>query len=270
MTPTTRNYYLNQTCPEGSTLYYSLLKTPIEQREAIIFIYAFYNAIYHILFNCTDITIAQTKLKWWKEQVEKMYQQQSDHPITQALQPFIMLYKLPKNYFLEIIAGFETYLNTPIFPSQQEVYHHICHTAGARELLINHVLGNFNEETIRPTYQVTAGLELTQQIATLNYITAHGHCFFDEYALGENQLTRESFIALKTTDDIRALLKQKISLIKNYLEQVENLPKQLKIRAKIAEKLVSKIEKKYYQVLEKNIDILPLSKLWIALTNKKP
>lgn len=260
---TSQSYYYQQTCPVGSDLYYSLRKLTTEKREAIVFIVAFYNAIYHILFNCSDMTIAHTKLRWWKDQVEKMYCQQADHPIAQALQKFLMIYNLPKKYFLETIIGMETYLNTPLFPSQQEVYHHLCHTAGARELLINQVMGNYNEDIIRLTYQVTAGLELTQQISRLRYLTVHGHCFFDEYSLGEHQLTAQSFIVLKTTENIRLLLKQKVELARQYLKQANTLSQPFQLRAKFALALLNKIEKKQYQVLEQEVQLVPLYKFYL-------
>lgn len=222
-----KKHYLEQTCPTGSTLYYSLLYQPNEKREAMILIEAFYEAIVSII-KISELSVAQAKLQWWHEEINRMFLQQAEHPISKSLQPYMKMFSLNKNYFLAIINGVLDYLaNTPS-QDDQAAYLFYCQTAGSRELLKTSMIEKINPSQIKSIYQSTAGISIIEDF----------------------QLAKQLF-------------KKPLDNAEKFLEN-ENLPQPLCIRADIALAILRKMRKHQ----GKSVDILPLKKLFIAWKNK--
>jgi 15-cis-phytoene synthase len=109
MTP--QAYCRQQAAQSGSSFYYSFLFLPIEQREAIIALYAFCRAVDDVVDNATDIQIATTTLKWWRDEIERMFAHNpanpATHPICLALYQPALQYNLTLEELHAVIAGME-------------------------------------------------------------------------------------------------------------------------------------------------------------------
>ncbi|MAZ77354.1 MAG: hypothetical protein CMF39_01580 [Legionellaceae bacterium] len=222
-----KKHYLQKTCPTGSTLYYSLLYQSSEKREAMILIEAFYQAIISII-KISELSVAQAKLQWWREEINRMFVQQGEHPISKSLQTHLKTFNLSKNYFLEITNGVLHYLaNTPSH-DDQSAYQFYCQTAGSRELLKASMIEKINPSQIKVIYQSTAGISIIEDF----------------------QLAKQLF--KKPLDSAEKFLQNK------------HLPQPLCIRADIALAILRKMRKHQ----GKSVDILPLRKLFIAWKNK--
>jgi 15-cis-phytoene synthase len=100
--------YCQEKCAaSGSSFYYSFLFLPPERRQAIMALYAFCREVDDIVDECTDISIASTKLVWWRMEVERIAEKQATHPVGLALQAVAPGINLPKEQLLEIIDGME-------------------------------------------------------------------------------------------------------------------------------------------------------------------
>ena len=65
----------------GSSFYYSFLFLPIERRRAIMALYAFCREVDDVVDECHDISIASTKLTWWRQEIERVASGQPTHPV---------------------------------------------------------------------------------------------------------------------------------------------------------------------------------------------
>ena len=70
MTP---DQYCQEKCAaSGSSFYYSFLFLPVERRRAIMALYAFCREVDDVVDECQDISIASTKLAWWRQEIERV------------------------------------------------------------------------------------------------------------------------------------------------------------------------------------------------------
>ncbi|MEY3743940.1 MAG: hypothetical protein RLZZ541_995, partial [Pseudomonadota bacterium] len=82
MTP--QQYCEQKTAQSGSSFYYSFMFLAKPQREAITALYAFCREVDDIADECTELHIAQTKLHWWRLEIENLYQGKPQHPVSKA------------------------------------------------------------------------------------------------------------------------------------------------------------------------------------------
>ena len=68
MTPD--QYCQEKAIQSGSSFYYSFLYLPLEKRRAITALYAFCREVDDVVDECTDASVARTKLAWWRQEVD--------------------------------------------------------------------------------------------------------------------------------------------------------------------------------------------------------
>ena len=70
---TTMDYCRDQATPAGSDLYYSIVFHSPAHKRLLNSLFAFQNELEKIVYNYTDPGIAQIKLQWWREEIERLY-----------------------------------------------------------------------------------------------------------------------------------------------------------------------------------------------------
>ena len=88
MTPD--EYCQQKAAASGSSFYYAFLFLPPERRRAITAVYAYCREVDDIVDAVIDPAVAQAKLTWWRGQVEALFRGDPNHPVTRALQPFVV------------------------------------------------------------------------------------------------------------------------------------------------------------------------------------
>jgi phytoene synthase len=228
--PTIRNlmintYYETKAAPPGSSLYYSVLFSPPEQRQAIIAIYAFYQEISNIIDSCSDLQVAQTKLEWWKTEIIRLFDGEPRHPITKALLPIIHSFQIP----LEILHSLIDH------PDAEHV----------TKLIALYIPGG--HQTALASYVQ----DLAQAMQLMDYII-HFQKFSNPFSMGD--LTQHTQLAQKHyQNSLNALPAE---LRHTQLSQI--------IFAELQLKLLEEIRKDGFNVLTHKIQLTPLRKLWTA------
>ena len=74
-------YCQDKAAKSGSSFYYSFLFLPAERRQAITALYAFCREVDDVVDECHDLSLAQTKLEWWRQEVARIYDGQPTHPV---------------------------------------------------------------------------------------------------------------------------------------------------------------------------------------------
>src|SRR5574343_625107 len=103
MTPD--QYCQDKCAASGSSVYYRCLLLPAERLQAIMALYAFCREVDDVVDECQDISLASTKLTWWRQEIERVASGQPQHPVGQALKALEGSFHLPKEQLLEIIDG---------------------------------------------------------------------------------------------------------------------------------------------------------------------
>src|SRR5690606_31237239 len=100
-------YCQQKAAQSGSSFYYSFLFLPPERRRPIISPYALCREVDDTVDECTDVSVARTKLVWWRKEMSAMYEGTPTHPVSRALQPHLEPYSLKLEHLLAIVDGME-------------------------------------------------------------------------------------------------------------------------------------------------------------------
>ena len=102
---TPQQFVQQRTAASGSSFYYAFLFLPSEQRAAITAFYAFCREIDDVVDEVHEVSVAAAKLAWWRSEVHQAFAGQPSHPITQALMPFALRFKIQAEQLLAVIEG---------------------------------------------------------------------------------------------------------------------------------------------------------------------
>ncbi|WP_455380866.1 squalene/phytoene synthase family protein [Acidihalobacter prosperus] len=270
MTP--EEYCRQKSAYTGSNLYYSTLFTHNEAKQALIALHALKCELNEINKNGTSVDIARTKLNWWREEIERLYNSNPTHPVSRALSHPIHQFNLRQDHFREMIAGAEMNLNYDSYPSFTELSFYCYRTAGVVELLIAGVLGYKNPKTEKYASDLGHALALTSIVRNVRKHAIRGYIYIPLDELEEFNVSPEELQNGHTEKKMRNLFAFQINRAQEYYQQaLASLPEEDRgnqqsslIRAALYQKLLDEIERDSYRVLEHRIFLTPIRKLWIA------
>jgi 15-cis-phytoene synthase len=220
---------IKNAAPAGSTLYYSLLFSPPEQRQAIATIHTFYQEISTVIETCSDPQVAATKLQWWHTEIIRTFEGQARHPITQALAPIIQAFQLP-------IEALQSLIDHP------DAEH-------LTKLIALYIPGG-NQKALAPYVQDLAlSMQLMDYIIQFRRFSKLGLVPFPQAELEQEAQQAQTYYQ-------NALKILPAELRHTQLSQI--------IFAELQLKLLEEIRKDKFNVLTHQISLTPLRTLWTA------
>ena len=82
-------YCAENAAASGSSFYYAFLFLPLERRRAITAVYAYCREVDDIVDEVSDPAVAQAKLAWWAQEIERLFSGSAQHPVALALAPHL-------------------------------------------------------------------------------------------------------------------------------------------------------------------------------------
>ncbi len=270
MTP--EQYCQQKAANSGSSFYYSFMFLPAEKRKAITALYAFCREVDDIVDDCTDSAIAESKLNWWRQEVERMYRGNAEHPVSKSLYAALGQFDLHQEYFNEIIDG----MHMDLHISQYKSFHDLslyCHrAAGVVGLLAAEIFGSSHRDTMKFAENLGTAMQLTNIIRDVREDAYRGRVYLPQEDLETFKVQSTDLHLVKTTDAVKNLLAFQVDRAQEYYTKAFSLlPKQDRynqlssmIMAEIYKQLLDEIRNDGYQVMEHRIKLTPIRKLWIA------
>ena len=71
----------NDSTPVGSTAYYSIRYCSSELQDTLAGIYAFHRTLRAIPVECSEDTVALSKLNWWREELDRLFDNNSQYSL---------------------------------------------------------------------------------------------------------------------------------------------------------------------------------------------
>ncbi len=273
MTPS--EYCQEKAAKSGSSFYYAFLFLPPERRLAITALYAFCREVDDVVDECTDTSIARIKLAWWRTQVETMYQGKAEHPVTQALTPWLTPFQITRERLLAIIDGMEMDLDQTRYLDWPALEKYCWHVAGVVGELSVGIFGAQSPAILQYASKLGIAFQLTNIIRDVGDDARRGRIYLpisDLQTFGVraadilNSQYSEKFDALMAFEGTRARAL--------YREAIEALPANEHraqrpglMMAAIYYALLNEIEHENWQVLHQRISLTPVRKLWLAWKN---
>ena len=262
----------------GSSFYYSFLFLTAKQREAMIALYAFCREIDDIVdapyYKNNDSSIAQTKLNWWRNEVQNIYTHKASHPIAIAISKCLENYNFKQGYFLDIINGMEMDLFHNGFETMDDLKTYCYHVAGAVGLLTIEITGyaDQNRKKIQ-NYAKDLGtaLQLINILRDVKEDYQRERIYIPKQEMTKFNVTTDMF---STQNNVKTLalynhLSHQIDYyyqqaIANLTDEDRYQQKTALIMANIYLAIFNKIKQQNYPVTLQRISIHPIHKLWIA------
>lgn len=270
-----QQYCQNKAIKSGSSFYYSFLFLTQKKKVAITTVYAFCREIDDIVDECTNKDIAALKLKWWEEEIEKIFNgTEGSHPISKAIKRVLDIFPLKKHLFLEIIQGMHMDLKYQGYQTFEDLKLY-CHcVASAVGLLVAEIFGYTNIQTLEYARNLGLALQMINIIRDIGEDAMRGRIYLPEEDLIKFNIDATSLLQGKynNKENFIQLMQLQAQRARDfYATALKSLPNEDRsnqkagiIMAKIYLALLNKIEKSNFDVLTKKISLTPITKLWLA------
>lgn len=271
MTP--EEYCQQKAAPPGSSLYYALHFTAPAKRSALAAVYAYQREVAEVVHSVSEPAVARVKLQWWREELQRAFSGQPQHPIAQALQQeAIGRHQLAHEYFEQIIEGAEMDLEYGAYPSFKELSLYCHRMGGSVTQLAVDVCGYEDRQTVHYAHDLGMGLQLTALLRNVRRDVDAGRIYLPEDEMRQTGVSREDLYQRQTPERVRALFSLQAERIRAFFAQaLEKLPAQDRaaqrpgvILAHLNLAWLDEMEREGFPLLERSFRLTPIRKLWIA------
>ncbi|CAH9019549.1 squalene/phytoene synthase family protein [Candidatus Nitrosacidococcus sp. I8] len=272
--------YLARVARPGTDLYYSLLFLSKERQEAATALYAYQREIINISLECSEISVAHTKLQWWREEIDRLFLGNPRHPITQSLVTATRQYQLSQPLFLSVIeaATRDLYLVQSLYPTLKALIYYCEGISGSISMLIAQICGYTHTETQKYANTLGVALHLYYLLRNTRQYADKGFLHIPQDQLMSFKVsTKDIFNGYNPTGQVN-LFTYQINLIHqyfkdslSYLNKGDYISQQIGlIQISLSLATLNAIKEDGYLLLEKKTSLTPLHKLWLAwLTSKR-
>ncbi|CAN6133693.1 ERG9 Phytoene/squalene synthetase [Methylophilaceae bacterium] len=217
MTP--EQYCQEKTAKSGSSFYYSFRFLPQSRRLAITALYAFCREVDDIADECTDLSVAKTKLNWWRSEIDRLYQNQPQHPVAKALLPAIQTYQLDAEHFMEIIDGMEMDLNFNRYQDFKQLQLYCYRVASVVGLLAAQIFGFNNRKTLKFAHDLGMAFQLTNIIRDVGEDARRNRIYLPLDELAKFGVSEDDLLASRESIAVKRLLDFQIERAESYYDK---------------------------------------------------
>lgn len=266
------DYCQNKAAPPGSSRYYSLMSLPEDKRRAVTALYAFCHEVQEIPVECQDPGVARTKLQWWRDEVQRLFEGRPRHPACQGLAAAAPDHRLAREHFVEIIDGVDMDVDRFSYPTFQDLALY-CHRVSSMSCLISaELLGIDDRQTLRYAHDLGTALQLTRIIRNIRRDGGRGRIYLPLDELNDYGVRPEDLMAGRGSDNARRLIEHQVRRAHGYFDAaLDNLPETDRygqrsgiVLAELRRATLREIEADGCRVWDRRIRLTPVRKLWIA------
>ena len=266
------DYCQDRAAKSGSSFYYSFMFLPPEQRQAITALYAFCREVDDVVDECHDVSLAQIKLEWWRQEVERIFAGTPTHPVGFALQDVLRRFKLPQEQLLEIIDGMAMDLSQTRYLDFKGLQLYCYRVASVVGLLSVEIFGYENRQTLKYAHDLGVALQLTNIIRDVGEDARRGRIYLPIEDLQRFGVLAKDILEARYSDAFRELMVFQAERAEQFYEQAfAQLPAGDRkaqrpglVMAAIYRTLLREIAADGFQVLDRRISLTPVRKVWIA------
>lgn len=217
MTP--EQYCQEKTAKSGSSFYYSFRFLPKSRRLAITALYAFCREVDDIADECTDIAVAKTKLNWWRSEIDRLYQNQPQHPVSKALLTAVHAHQLDAEHFMEIIDGMEMDLNFNRYQDFKQLQLYCYRVASVVGLLSAQIFGFNNRKTLKFAHDLGMAFQLTNIIRDVGEDARRNRIYLPLDELAKFGVSEDDLLASRESLAVKRLLDFQIERAESYYDK---------------------------------------------------
>jgi 15-cis-phytoene synthase len=270
MTPD--EYCQQKAAASGSSFYYSFLFLPQDKRRAITALYAFCREVDDIADEVQDVSVARTKLAWWRTEIANLFAGHPQHPVARALAPFVATFGIDPSRLNEIIDGMEmdlVYQRYPDFDSLKLYCHRVAGVVGQ---LSASIFGYTDKSTLEYAEALGIAFQLTNIIRDVGEDARRNRVYLPQDELARFGIATEDILQGRGGEAFACLMRFQAARAHSYydlafakLTSADRRDQRAGlIMSAIYRTLLNEIERDGFKVLDRRVALTPLRKLWIA------
>ena len=268
------DYCQDKAARSGSSFYYSFMFLPAERRQAITALYAFCREVDDVVDECHDLSLAQTKLEWWRQEVGRVYNGTPTHPVGLALKDVIKGFRLPQEQLLEIIDGMAMDLSQTRYLDFKGLQLYCYRVASVVGLLAAEIFGYQDRQTLKYAHDLGLAFQLTNIIRDVGEDARRGRIYLPIEDLQRFNVPAKDLLEARYSEQFRALMAFQAERAEKFYDQAfAQLPAVDRkaqrpglVMAAIYRTLLREIAADGFQVLDRRTSLTPLRKVWLAGT----
>ena len=268
------DYCQDKAARSGSSFYYSFMFLPAERRQAITALYAFCREVDDVVDECHDLSLAQTKLEWWRQEVGRVYNGTPAHPVGHALKDVIKGFRLPQEQLLEIIDGMAMDLSQTRYLDFKGLQLYCYRVASVVGLLAAEIFGYQDRQTLKYAHDLGLAFQLTNIIRDVGEDARRGRIYLPIEDLQRFNVPAKDLLEARYSEQFRALMAFQAERAEKFYDQAfAQLPAVDRkaqrpglVMAAIYRTLLREIARDGFMVLDRRTSLTPLRKVWLAGT----
>ncbi|TDN55706.1 farnesyl-diphosphate farnesyltransferase [Azoarcus indigens] len=266
------DYCQDKAAKSGSSFYYSFMFLPPERRQAITALYAFCREVDDVVDECKDVSLAQTKLQWWRQEVERVHGGEPTHPVGHALKDVGSRFSMPREQLLEIIDGMAMDLSQTRYLDFKGLQLYCYRVASVVGLLAAEIFGYKDRQTLKYAHDLGMAFQLTNIIRDVGEDARRGRIYLPIEDLQRFGVPAKDILEARYSDAFRELMQFQAQRAEQFYDQAfAQLPAGDRksqrpglIMAAIYRALLKEIAADGFRVLDRRTSLTPLRKVWLA------
>jgi phytoene synthase len=257
-----------------SSFYYAFSLLPPEKRDAMNTVYAFCRKTDDIVdedYETDDIKYE--RLRKWRTEFEKAIYGKSDYQLLNKVAYIKKKFNIPMEHFLELIIGMEMDLQRKRYLHFDDLIEYCYRVASTVGLMCIEIFGYKNHSTRDYAINLGLAMQLTNIIRDVGTDSESGRIYIPLKDLIQFNYSESDLLQKKYNSNFKALMTFEAERAKEYFHKAnqslyfEDKPALFPARAMqhIYSKLLQKIEKSEYDVLNKIIKVSKFEKAAISV-----
>jgi 15-cis-phytoene synthase len=255
----------------AKNFYYSFLLLPREQRDSMCAVYAF-------MRYCDDLSdepgASREPLERWRAALDRALAGQYDgHPTLPAFHDTVQRYKIPREYFHEMIDGVSSDLQPRRIQTFDELYRYCYQVASVVGLCTIHIFGFDSPAALPLAEKCGVAFQLTNILRDVREDSELGRIYLPAEDLGRFGVGAADLESGRRTPEFVEMMRFEAARARGYYRESQPLLGMVHKRSRsslwalieIYSRLLAKIEAADYDVLSRRIALSAVKKSWIVI-----
>ncbi len=254
----------------AKNFYYSFVLLPREQRNAMCAIYAF-------MRYCDDLSdepgATREPLERWRCALVDAFAGKFDaYPAWPAFHDTVERYRIPQEYFFQIIDGVMSDLEPRRLATFDELYRYCYQVASVVGMTTIHVFGFDSPDAVPLAEKCGVAFQLTNILRDIAEDAARGRIYLPAEDLERFSVSADDLAAGRRTDEFLRLMQFEAARARAYYTESAPLVELVHPRSRpalraliaIYSRLLERIQARNYDVFSERVALSPAEKCWIV------
>lgn len=206
-------------------LRYAVQFSPPPYRQRLRALCALYQEIREVLLECRDASVAETKLRWWEEEIDLMLDGKARHPVARAFQSHRLGTHLTGKLFVDIVDSARQDINPPSFAEFDSVRRYCNRRGGALATIAARLCGTESLITMTAARDLGCGWQLLDIVTRSGADAQLGRVYFAADDLRQHRVDQHVVDGVHSDAGLRSLLADYVERARQLIENaVEATP----------------------------------------------